>query len=434
MPTTTRAVLRQRLSEAIGDYWTGTIDSGDADSIVDTELADLTSDDDGIQGWVFIDETTDDGAPVGEFRRILTSGGYTASSTTIELSRAFSDTVAEGDTYELHRYDPDDIHNAINRAIELLYPTLYLPIRDETLVVDNQLLNWDFETDTAGNFNNWTAYGSPTPSTNTTFVMHGVQSASIAAAGSVGHLWQDITVNLKEVTNRPLVFKCWVYATAASAGRIRIDWDGGTTFSNSEYHSGDDQWELLDVQVAVPDGATQIRFMLEVAASQTCYFDAAYATLGPIYRYAIPTSIVLGPHHVYQQSHEDHPGGNYFPLGKGATPGRILRLEGQNILTRPAAGSGADLDTNTTEVDGARVALIVARAAQFLYEVAFNPSSSAEAETYKDRATYWRGETQYLSRQPGVRMVPMSASLRDGWHVEEDATARYLVLDGYRGD
>lgn len=432
MPTTTRAVLRQRLSEAIGDYWTGTVyDVGSTTTLVDPKLADLTSDDDGIQGWVFI-TSADDEAPQGQHRRILVSGGYTASLKRLTVSRAFdTNAPAVGDTYELHRYNPDDLHNAINRSIELLYPSLYLPIRNETLSIDNQLINWDFETSSSGSFSNWTAVG-PTTAVQTGTVMHGTKSASVAASGSLGYLWQDLVPNLKEITDRTIVFKCWVYTWAADSARIRIDWDGGTTFSNSEYHTGTKQWELLDIQASVPDAATQIRFRLDVAANKTAYFDAAYASLGPIYRYTIPTSIVLGPHHVYMQYHEDYPDGNYYPLGDPVA-GRILRLEGQSILSRPAAGEGADFDTNTTEVDGARVDLIVARAAQYLYEVSFNPSFSAEAETYQDRAAYWRDEVNRLIRQPGVRMVPMSASLRNSWHIEEDATARYLVLDGHRG-
>jgi len=39
MSTTTLAVLRQRLSETIGDYITGTATGGGVDTVVDTSLA-----------------------------------------------------------------------------------------------------------------------------------------------------------------------------------------------------------------------------------------------------------------------------------------------------------------------------------------------------------------------------------------------------------
>ena len=53
MGTTTRQVLRERLSQAIGDYYslatTGS-GAGDGTTMVDADLANLTEDNGGIQG------------------------------------------------------------------------------------------------------------------------------------------------------------------------------------------------------------------------------------------------------------------------------------------------------------------------------------------------------------------------------------------------
>ena len=145
MATTTRAVLRQRLSEAIGDYTTMTTTSAgaaDGTTLVDSGIRNLSGgrDDDAFEGWYVL---LTSGAASGEIKRVLQSR---ESVNSITLQEAFSIQVASGITYELHRNDPALKHNAINRGIEELSSQIPLPLRDETLVVDNLLTNWDFET------------------------------------------------------------------------------------------------------------------------------------------------------------------------------------------------------------------------------------------------------------------------------------------------
>ena len=150
MGTTTRLVLEQRFSEAIGDYESLTASAGNTTTLTAAALADLTEDNDGIQGWVKIDA----GSAAGDIRRIKASSGYVASTKVLTVNRAFSAS-AGAVAFTLHRYDPKQKLNAISRAIELLFPTLYLPVRDETLSVDNLLINSSFEkTGTAGE--DWT--------------------------------------------------------------------------------------------------------------------------------------------------------------------------------------------------------------------------------------------------------------------------------------
>jgi len=139
MATTTRAVLRQRLSEAIGDYkslTTSAEGNSAKTSLIDTSLKNLPGggDSNAFEEW-FLMVTS--GSNSGQIRRVRS---YTVSTSTLVVEEAFSSAVDGSVTYELHRYDPTDKHNAINRAIEELYPTLHLKIPDETLVVDDLLL------------------------------------------------------------------------------------------------------------------------------------------------------------------------------------------------------------------------------------------------------------------------------------------------------
>ena len=154
-------------------------------------------------------------------------------------------------TYELHRYDPVVKLDSITRAAEELFPDLYLSLVDETLVVDDLLSNSDFETFASSAFTNWTAIGSPTLSAETSRVVHGDQSAKlIAASGAIDALDQNLftAVNINDVEGKTLHFKGWVWASAASAARLQVTFDG-STYTSGSYHAGDDEWEDPDLSL-----------------------------------------------------------------------------------------------------------------------------------------------------------------------------------------
>ena len=102
MGTTTGLILRQRLSEALGGYYSLTADStSGSSSITDAALANITENDDGIESdWIAVTS----GSAAGDIRRLKSSSGYTASSTVLDPNQNFSATVASGNTYELQRH------------------------------------------------------------------------------------------------------------------------------------------------------------------------------------------------------------------------------------------------------------------------------------------------------------------------------------------
>ena len=120
MATTTRATLRQRLSEEMGDYQSlATTSAGNSagTSVVDTGLRNLPggADDDAFEGWHIL---VTSGANTGESRRIK---NYIANTNTLVTQEAFSGGAVDTTvTYELHQHDPSQKHQAINRAIEEL--------------------------------------------------------------------------------------------------------------------------------------------------------------------------------------------------------------------------------------------------------------------------------------------------------------------------
>ena len=424
MATTTRAVLRQRLSEAIGDYTSMTTTSAgaaDGTTLIDTGLRNLSGgrDDDSFEGWYVLLTSS---AASGEIKRVRQSR---ESVNSITLQEAFSIQVAGSVTYELHRNDPTLKHNAINRGIEELSNQVPLPLRDETLVVDNLLTNWDFETFVSATsvFTGWTSTGTPTLTQNTSLVIHGDGAGSIAATGATEGLYQTVSVNANEVTNKQVTFECWVYATVADAVRIRVFW-GGSSYESHDYHSGTDQWELQSIQVTVPTSATEITAILEVTTGNTGIFDAAWMTVRPLYKYTIPTSIIRGPHYVYQQLDRHNPTGTYVPVIRGTGPetGRILRLEGKGVLTRPST------DTATVEVGEPYINVIIAYAAMFYNRILLAQASQQQRARYSEDMQMWGQEANSLVRE--LKPARMSAQRSDHtWHIEEDSDGRYLVFD-----
>ncbi len=423
MATTTRAVLRQRLSEAIGDYLSLTATANgatDGSTIVDSGLRNLAGgrDDDAFEGW-YVLVTSGDAA--GEIKRILQSR---QANNTLTLQTAFSVQIASSVTYELHRQDPTLKHNAINRGIEELSYQVPLPLRDETIVVDNALTNWDFETFASSAFTGWSSTGgSPTLTQNTSIVMHGDGAASIAASGATQGLSQSLTINTNEVTNKQVTFECWVYATVADAVRIRILWGSGS-YESHDHHSGSDQWELQSIQVTVPTSATEITAVLEVTTGNTGIFDAAWLSVQHLYKYTIPSNMVTGPNYVSQQLDRFNPSGTYVPVIRGTGPetGRILRLEGKGVLTRPSS------DTATIEAGEPYTNIITAYAAMFYNRIMLAQASQQQRARYSEDMTMWGREAQSLIQE--LRRPRMSAQRSDHtWHIEEDSSGRYIVFD-----
>ena len=424
MATTTRAVLRQRLSEAMGDcvsLTTTAVGATDGSTLIDSGLRNLAGgrDDDSFEGWYVIATS---GSASGEIKRISQSR---ENNNTLTLQSAFSAQIAASVTYELHRQDPTLKHNAISRGIEELSSQVPLPLRDETLVVDNALSNWDFETFVTATttFTGWTPIATPTLTQNTSVVMHGAGSASIAAAGDTEGLYQTLTINTNEVTNKQVTFECWVYGTVADAVRIRIFW-GGTSYESHDYHSGSDQWELQSIQVTVPTSATEITARLEVTTGNTGIFDVAWVSVQHLYKYTIPSSMISGPNYISQQLDRLNPSGTYVPVIRGTGPetGRILRLEGKGILTRPSS------DIESIEAGEPYVNIITAYAAMFYNRTMLSQASQQQRTRYAEDMQMWGSEASSLVQE--LRRPRMSAQRSDHtWHTEEDGSGRYIVFD-----
>lgn len=400
--------------------------AGSATTIVDTKLAQLSADDDFCVGWYVRNVAT------GQIRLVT---NYVASTTTI--THVSMTAVGNAATYELHRLDPTMKHNALGRASILTAPGpgrrgLYLALRNETLIVDNLILNPSFEVNTSGPiaFTNWTNIGTPTLTAETSRKVHLTQAAGIAATDTTEGLEQNLftTVNYEEVVAKTLHVRGWVFATVASAARLRVTFDG-TTYTNGPWQGGDAEWEDPGTQyidVSIPADATEMTVSCEVTNGNTAYFDLVTAYIDPINRYTLPTTMTVGPHQVLMQSDLSRPDGNYFPLPAwgAVSPNRVLRLIGETILSQPSTDAG------TVEIGGAQVELFIAHAARWLYRALLQGGSQQERDYLAKLKADWDGDIARLEQTPGVAMPSTPAHMHKGaWHVEEDSSGRYLCFD-----
>ena len=380
--------------------------------------------------WVLITSGNND----GEIRRV-----ESFATSTITVSVAFSNQVATSVTFELHRIYPVLIHNALNRASADLFHWLYIPVRNDTLIVDNLLSNALFRTFSAGVHTGWTLSGSGSSVANeTTRVVKPGSSAAVTAGGAVAAQYtQDLftSVNIHDVAGKTLHFACWVWASEASAGRLRITFDG-STYTEGSYHAGSSEWEnerTMHVDAVVPDDATEMTVVLEVAASQTVYFGFSYASIDPIRQYAVPEAFnelyrVL----VQEDANKPWGGGAYRSLAEGERPkrGRILRLIGKGQL------SNLTVDTSTVEIGEPQTQLLIAQALSYIYRNLQGDSFADQSQRafYLEQEARWFSEAERLKRTPGIRLHGMAAEYPRAWKVEEDqevtaSLGRYIVFD-----
>jgi hypothetical protein len=428
MVTTTLTNMRKELSEATGDYFSFSSSANGNDagtSILADSLKNRIggTDNNGFRGQYFLSVS---GNNSGEFRRCDTYAPNTEDGPLVLVQSAYSNAVASGDTFELHRIDPDIKQVALDQASAELFGVLYLPIKDESTIVDSRLLNGGFENFSSTDPDNWTKSGAGTPTRETAITFHGSNSFKMEETGGseVLRYYQDLDIaSISGIVGTVATFKMWSYATAASTVRIILEFGSSSTEEASGYHGGASEWEQLSVSVGVPSGASRVRCILEVTASGTGYFDAGWASTDSVHRYTVPTSIVEGPTRIHQQYNETLPDGPYYPIPAGASPtqGRILRLEGKGVLSRPSTESG------TIEIAEPRLSLFRAMSALKLVEILGEQSASEQITVLDRRIERWERTVSRLSRQPGVRMPPMPVeSFRGVWEVSEDSDGRYV--------
>jgi len=379
--------------------------------------------------WYFVLPLGPTGSEPYEVTRV---SDFVFSTGTLTLEPNASGQIASGQTYELHRYNPAAKHLALNAAREQAANTLWLPAVDETLVFDNLLSNWDFEDFSGGNPDSWTET-SGNWTQETTRLKHGSSAITVAASGADAQLTQNLftAVNVDQVVTNTINIRGHVFATAASTARLRVSFDGGTTFTNGPYHGGKDAWEGPSVQyitVRVPADSTSITVYLEVADGGTAYFDAVVAWVGKINRYTVPSAIYHRPSYVKQNVDPAKVGtdADWMPVSKAnpPIPGHIIRLEGKSLLTE------ATTETTSVEVSAPETQLLYAEAMDWLLNHEMGQASEDARTILAQDKVLWATVAQRI-KDRGWSARPNKLQFPDGgWQFLPEGETNLLWFRG----
>ena len=377
--------------------------------------------------WLYIRNSSNDS--VDNLSRRISD--IHASNGTITVDAAFhaSDATGSNTTYYITAYDPDIMRDSLQQAARTLYPHIYLPTQDESIVVDNLVSNWDFETWSGSTATGWTTV-SGTLAEETGFVVHGSSSAKLTnTSTTIDKITQDLLstsgANINETESKTLHVRGWVWSETADAVRLSVTFDG-STFHYSNYHSGTAEWEgpaLIYIDVPIDYGSNeQIKISCDATGLGVIgYFDNVTAWIDNIHSYDLPSTVTRGPHKVSIQSHQSEPNGDYVPL---STPlsGRILRIEHMGTLTVPTTSA-------SIEIDESRGELLIAQAAAHMFQT-LAMTDSGNASIHMQQSALWQSRADRLLSQPGIRMKGMSAHERKTWRVVESGETRKLALSG----
>ena len=302
MATTTLNTMLPAFGRTIGAYigsFTTTTAIGGTGSltvVISTELKDsgFTNDDALNDTFIKITSANNDDT----VRRVT---DYTASSGTITISGTdLTNDSSTQATFELYRYDPDQLRDSLNDARLVAFPRLYNEVLDRALTlsgsqirytrptsipkgfvrqvyVENRIDAKTFEDNIVGtlncDFEEWTNSTTPDDWVNSNFtsitqeaetnspdnwvVFDGTYSAQFqVAAGSVN----TALLTVPSGTNykgEEINVAIWVYSKTASrvSAAIQID---GDTISTGSTHSGNG-WERLTHSTTATDLATSVK-------------------------------------------------------------------------------------------------------------------------------------------------------------------------------
>ena len=382
MPTSTWSTMRQDILRPMGliTSTTSAALSSATATIVDTKLRDRFPVDDYFNNQWFVHITS--GNDSGKIRRIT---NYDQSNGTLTyVGTAW--TGGDSPSFELTPFDPTEVLNLFNEAIEIVYPDISM-VRDiETIVTgsrqhtytlpntirkvdrvylgnrreansgDNLLLNgdfedWDSDSLSPGSQNNWTLAGSgatfnkeaETFNPENYMVLSGDNSGRLKVASATTTLLQTFTPASSSYTSvategQEVNLSAWVYCNTASKVKLYISAAVGS------FHGGTG-WELMKASETLAHDATTAVVGLSVAASDVAaYIDEIWMTIGQSEMTDVPYSELRNWAHVPPVAGADNGGTLYF---QETLPSKHrIRVVGRDMLTAVSA------EDSTVEVDG----------------------------------------------------------------------------------
>ena len=429
MPTTTLDTMLPQFGRYIGAYlgsFTTTTAIGATGSltvVISTELKDFgfTSDDALNDTFIKITSANNDDT----VRRVT---DYTASSGTLTISGTdlTSDSSTQA-TFEIYRYDPDQLRDTLNDARLEVFPRLYKEINDRTLTLAGHqdkyarptsirqgfvrqiyeepridaksfannivsTLNCDFESSTIGD--DWTASyitlaaEAETTSPDNWMVFSGTQSGKCTVTASQTATLLMTVPSGTNYVGEEINVGIWVYSRTASRVSAAIQLDSSSVSAGSTHSGGG--WERLTHTLVADGVSSSIKVGVSVTSGTAFVFyaDEIIATSG---QSELPQPI--GSPIMGWREETD----NIVIHGHKTSADRQLRVRGMGLLSSVSSGS----DTMELEYDQLRI--LYAHGAMLWFQQDIDQLDTADLNAAQIRYRHFRS----LAEQGRGAMAPM---------------------------
>ena len=429
MPTTTLDTMLPEFGRYIGAFlgsFTTTTAIGATGSltvVISTELKDFgfTSDDALNDTFIKITSANNDDT----VRRVT---DYTASSGTITISGTdlTSDSSTQA-TFEIYRYDPDQLRDTLNDARLEVFPRLYKEINDRTLTLAGHqdkyarptsirqgfvrqiyeepridaksfannivsTLNCDFESSTIGD--DWTASyitlaaEAETTSPDNWMVFSGTQSGKCTVTASQTATLLMTVPSGTNYVGEEINVGIWVYSRTASRVSAAIQLDSSSV-SVGDTHSGGG-WERLTHTLVADGVSSSIKVGVSVTSGTAFVFyaDEIIATSG---QSELPQPI--GSPIMGWREETD----NIIIHGHKTSADRQLRVRGMGLLSSVSSGS------DTMEIEYDQLRILYAHGAMLWFQQDIDQLDTADLNAAQIRYRHYRS----LAEQGRGAMAPM---------------------------
>jgi len=448
MGTTTLSTLIQRLSEQLGDWLqedTSTLVKSSSASFLCT---DLNKWDDGQDGyfntwWAYFTEGNNSGTERKIYDYVTASGlvsvrGGNLSAETSQI------------TVDFHRYQREYYKKAINDAIREIYPALHRKIEARSLTTGNILPpeDWWPTTSTLKFYSQQGTSASIDQSTGSGLYYGELGSRAIKFTAGAGTTDDYLYISAKDyprlldLMDRSVDFKSWIYTNCTRSTASNEPWlqiytknsTGGeqtlpsTTASHDALSS--ECWNLLELESqSLNDDLTdvQIRFRVN-PKGKYIILDKPRVVGKHLYEYMLPYNFQNGElHQVWIQTsgYSDDPCDDIQPRTWERVYGYSVKDDGtykwirmpflpsnnrQIWLIGTAPLSTLSSDTDTVEIDGERINLLVALAKYKFYQQLSEPAGAQDVSRYKNALAEAYGE--YLRLLRSHRMPMPSGTMK----------------------
>ena len=414
--TVTLLTLIQKLAEANSDYLSfSTTTTVTTDNyVISTTLGQYDeSEDDHFGGadtewWLYIDG-------VANSDILRRTSDYSAASTRITVEGAALVCESAAVTCRLYRFNRDHMVNAIEQACEEVYPALYLPLEDLTLITGNILSDASFEdwssTSTLAHYS--ALSGTLAQATAAGSTRNGTYAVKYTAGATPDYLYissKDYP-RLLDLQDMTCDWDVWVYPEILNSAAMTIytiNAAGSTQTLVTTTACPAAKWSRIYIESQkLNDNLHELQVRFNVATdTKYAIFDDAMIQGRRMYEYLMPPNFRDGN----LDSVTLQTSGNYDPacydLHPFSTinPGRDLHFDEINNGTqryvafdqtlpterrlrllgnKPLEITGTD-DTDTITIDAHRVPLFIAKAREIFWAREAVPISSKDKWMFKD--------------------------------------------------